>query len=358
MTENPYPDSSGNTPYAVVEASGDDSAWARAAFGFKQIWLGLLIIAGLLFTAASSVVLASAHPDSCGWCHGDVEESALSSSHPEVRCESCHADDSRVGVLMLRVSVVDMAVGELIPRAGVAKAVDVSTERCLICHRDQMNETVVVSGIKMNHAAPLSAGWSCQSCHPGAGHAASAASSGYTMDMCLGCHSANPGNLSTCETCHAEEASSSAKKGSKSPWQITHGPNWKTAHGMGDQSTCGGCHVDGYCTRCHGANVPHKANYLAKHGQDVLGRVDGPSACYTCHRETACMDCHGVEMPHPVGFANGHAEAIRAGEYDEEKSCLRCHKPASCESCHEEHTHPGLSAERRRALSGRPVEVR
>jgi hypothetical protein len=124
---------------------------------------------------------------------------------------------------------------------------------------------------------------------------------------------------------------------------------------MGDLSTCGSCHPGGYCVRCHGANVPHPAQYLKQHGQDVMSRPDGEIQCLSCHDSAGCSDCHGLEMPHPDAFLQSHAETIREEDEAYVATCERCHQQQSCDNCHAAHTHPGLTQERIDGLRTRPV---
>jgi predicted CXXCH cytochrome family protein len=252
----------------------------RQLYVAERVWFAALAFIAVVVVLAAGIVLVSAHPDSCGWCHSTTVESAADNLHAELRCESCHAGDSVVGILQSRIAVIDMTVATVVP-ARTPVVSEAPSGLCLECHSQGMPVTVTVGGLRMNHRAPIDAGWECRTCHPGAGHEVPSALGGYTMDMCLSCHSAAAVNLTTCEVCHVDEAGTrSATRDTLSPWRITHGPNWQSTHGMGDLSTCGSCHPGGYCVRCHGANVPHPAQYLKQHGQDVMSRLTvSPSAC-------------------------------------------------------------------------------
>ena len=325
---------------------------ARAA---ERVWFGVLAFVAVVVLLASGIVLVSAHPRSCAACHGDAIASAAESAHPAVACEGCHAGTGVVGLLQGRMAVIDMVAASVVP-ARTPVVPDVPSGLCLGCHEAMVPTTVVVGTLRMNHRAPVAEGWECRVCHPGTGHEVASALGGYTMDMCLSCHTATPVNLASCEVCHIEEtATRSATRENLSPWRITHGANWRSTHGMGDLSTCSGCHDAGYCVRCHGANVPHPPNYLALHGRDVAAREDAEALCLTCHRDSACMECHGLEMPHPSGFLQAHAEEIRASTSELDDVCSRCHSQESCDACHVRHTHPGLTQQRIDALRSRPV---
>ncbi len=67
---------------------------------------------------------------------------------------------------------------------------------------------------------------------------------------------------------------------------------------------------------------------------ELLPAVGEINYCSTCHLDTFCTNCHGMEMPHPTAFIEKeHPEdAIRMPE-----KCELCHQPAKtffCESCH------------------------
>lgn len=320
-------------------------------------WFGLIAVVGFVAVLMSGVVVFASVPGGCGACHAKVAASQSAGSHAGLACEDCHAGLSVADVLEGRMAAIDMAAAYVVaPRTSIARPTH--SERCMQCHQGILSQKVLVRGINMDHKAPQASGWECGACHPQAGHEIPTLSRGYTMDACLSCHTTNPGNLATCETCHVAETGLRRREGvSASPWQITHGPNWESVHGMGAINTCPACHASAVCARCHGANVPHAPTYLNKHGADVLSRTEGREKCVVCHQDGACDECHGLPMPHEPGFTKGHSAAIGAdaGIID---SCVRCHRQRSCDDCHARHTHPGLTPERIKALRSRPVTVR
>lgn len=352
MTETPHSDKTSQTN-GVSERLRRSRRRERA---LELAWYTGIAVLSVLIIASSAVVVAASRPETCQRCHSDVAESVSHSAHSSVPCESCHSGPTALGVLEGRLAVVNMVVATAIPSALPPQG-NVPSQRCVSCHEGQLSEPVVVGGLKMDHTAPLEAGWECRSCHAARIHLRTVAGGSYTMDMCLGCHTANPVNLATCEICHVESPGSSQRR-ADSPWAITHGPNWQSTHGMGDQATCTGCHADSFCSRCHGANVPHPAKYLSTHGKDVLSREDGSEACSRCHREGSCLQCHGTPMPHPDGFLAGHSKEIEKRGDEFKETCLRCHKQESCDNCHQRHQHPGLTQERIDALMSNPVNRR
>lgn len=343
-------------PDATTSVKEDVDARRRRQMTAERIWFGVLAFVAAVLVIGAGIVLISAHPRSCTSCHSEEADSAAEGAHAAVRCEKCHSEDSPVGILMGRVAVIDMTVATVVPGSNPVVS-NVPSGRCLACHADGMAQTVVSERIRMNHRAPVEAGWECVTCHPATGHALDTAIGGYTMDMCLGCHAVSAANLTTCETCHTQtDATTSAERGeTRSPWRVTHGPQWESTHGMGDLSTCGACHPAGYCERCHGGNVPHASGYLTLHGVDVMSREEGAELCYTCHADTGCFDCHGLEMPHPDGFLQDHSARIEEEGDAYTDTCMRCHKQESCTGCHTEHAHPGLTPEHIEELRRRPI---
>jgi hypothetical protein len=191
---------------------------------------------------------------------------------------------------------------------------------------------VTNGGLKIKHA-DCAKGRSCVECHSAVAHGDQTKwPRGYDMDTCLSCHGETGAPIS-CDACHVErEVKDRLTTG---PWSVTHGPQWRTTHGMGNPSTCSACHAAGYCERCHGAGVPHGADFVTRHSKVALS---DQAKCSTCHNQTFCGDCHGLPMPHPAGFANQHAEQVKR---DGQTVCKTCHTEKDCTTCHVKHVHPG-----------------
>ncbi len=116
------------------------------------------------------------------------------------------------------------------------------------------------------------------------------------MELCYECHGTSK-IASKCDLCHAEKLPTDRVQ--SGVFAATHGPEWRSTHGMGDMKTCGACHEDTKCVGCHGAGVPHAADFVKKHPEPSRS----PAAdCEGCHEELFCADCHKYEMPHPKSF--------------------------------------------------------
>lgn len=320
----------------------------------ERVWFGVLSAALVVVILIAVIVgAASRQPTTCGWCHTTVVKTTSHTAHSNLRCDQCHAGTSGFTLAESRFSTVGMVVNQWLPGKSSQGAL-VDSDACLVCHQSDMDKTVTVNGIKMNHHAVNQAGWSCQQCHPGVGHAYVSSSAGYNMDMCLGCHASSSANIGSCNTCHTNQnGTTSQTVGNRAtPWQVTHGSGWRKTHGMGDLATCKACHQPNFCDQCHVANVPHPSTYISMHGADVLSRDNGRTACLVCHQPSACDNCHGLPMPHPPNFIKGHSALAKTKGTP---ACLKCHVQSSCTDCHARHTHPGLDANTIKTLRSHPV---
>ncbi|HSK46839.1 MAG TPA: hypothetical protein VLA05_02410, partial [Coriobacteriia bacterium] len=98
---------------------------------------------------------------------------------------------------------------------------------------------------------------------------------------------------------------------------------------------CYTCHAEKFCNDCHGAPMPHPANFKKSHGS--YGKKN-PQACANCHGDADrfCDECHhktSLDRKYDTSqsWFDQHPEAVRslgAG------SCLDCHDPTYCARCH------------------------
>jgi hypothetical protein len=121
---------------------------------------------------------------------------------------------------------------------------------------------------------------------------------------------------------------------SRSAWDLTHGPNWEKAHGMGDQKTCLSCHKSEMCIKCHDTEVPHPQPWAYLHAESAKQNIE---ACSRCHKNDYCSNCHRLQMPHPAGFLKEHQKIVEDLGKD---VCWRCHNEDNCTPCHAQATHP------------------
>lgn len=300
--------------------------------------LAAIILLAVLIVAAIAAATPAA-PPKCTTCHeiAAYDSSPGARAHASVQCSSCHAPQTPLGGLQLRLQVL----GSMVPAKFVGSATpnprpEISRQACLECHANVMTGTLSVKGLKIKHSTCAATG-SCVACHGEAGHAVPAVTwhDQPVMADCIACHKRMNAPVA-CNTCHPNEPLRAAIV--RGPWQILHGPQWKTMHGQGDLTTCSTCHRPTDCQTCHNVTMPHPADWRLTHGKVALRN---PSACTVCHKNNQiCSTCHGIQMPHPANFMSQHPKVATSVN---DPVCQRCHLSADCQSCHTKHVHPGFS---------------
>lgn len=320
----------------------------------EYVWYAVLSLIASAVLFAAVVSSASLVPSFCGGCHA-AETSALARSpHEGDHCDACHGSTNAFGLLDRRLGTLRMVAAQITPGTQRITAHS-SDDLCLTCHEKDIGETTTRGGIRMSHREVVQAKWSCTSCHQGIAHkAGKSAPVAPNMDQCLECHTLDPKDVEACSQCHV------GKRGAESlnrrtTWKVTHGPDWKRAHGLGDLRTCKACHDSSKCAKCHGTEIPHARVFRARHGDLVKADAGAKEQCFTCHRRDSCDSCHGLPMPHPARYLQTHSRLVDATGED---LCYRCHDVSSCVACHTRHTHPGLPEDLREKLRSRPVKAR
>lgn len=301
----------------------------------KKIPFGLAtsVILVLLIPPLVSLYVTS-QPSVCRICHEMRDESAalLKSSHQKVSCRTCHEERGVTGWLVGRLDGQRMVLAWLFGSYKRPVRANLEDENCLSCHRKDIKTTRISNGIRNSHRQLSSAKYRCTDCHNSVAHGrAIPLKNGPTIEKCAQCHN---GDLASnkCELCHPSEMKLMGR--SRAPWNVTHGSQWKSAHGMGNLGSCALCHSTQFCSRCHKIELPHTEVWWEKHGLDAIAF---PGVCQTCHSKELCNACHQSKMPHPTSWLKDHPkEAEKSGE----KSCLTCHRERNCQNCHERHAHP------------------
>jgi hypothetical protein len=103
---------------------------------------------------------------------------------------------------------------------------------------------------------------------------------------------------------------------------------------MGDAATCMACHTQDDCAECHGAGVPHTADFIKTHPASAK---NDNAKCDGCHETSFCDSCHATPMPHTSEFVSTHPKTAE----QQAALCDRCHADSDCTECHEKHVHPG-----------------
>ena len=294
----------------------------------RIIWsiAALIVIAVLALGVFNAVRLPG-----CGSCHdrNGFRVATVAAAHASVDCQWCHVPAGTLGRLAFSLR---QPLHMFVPISGGAErdAAAVPDSRCLACHKDVRTAVVVSNGIRISHES-CAVGASCSDCHSATAHGkATSWVRSYEMDRCLACHTSEA--QTACDLCHEGRRTTSRIK--SGTFAVTHGPQWRTTHGMGNAATCGVCHQDGDCVECHGPGLPHDASFFETHAE-YSARSD--AECESCHAKSFCYACHGTPMPHAARFTRGHARTAAA----QPALCTRCHADSDCTTCHVMHVHPG-----------------
>jgi hypothetical protein len=100
--------------------------------------------------------------------------------------------------------------------------------------------------------------------------------------------------------------------------------------------SCQTCHADQFCADCHGAPIPHPADFTENHGD--AGNAN-PKACARCHAAseadakslTFCNNCHHSGAQPGIPWLAQHDDISRTTGA---QACFECHSPTYCAICH------------------------
>ena len=290
-------------------------------------------LAAVTVVVALGLAVTAATLPGCTTCHRAplfVEQTAAS-AHASVDCVRCHVQPGPAYRIAYAYHLVFGMALHLAP-TGSGPIAGIPDSTCLSCHEGVMKQVVTYNGLSIKHSE-CAKGRLCTDCHSQTAHGAAVRwPKTAQMNKCLDCHSTSEVR-SKCTTCHAER--SEEKRVRTGEWAVTHGPNWKKTHGMGDLPTCASCHANDFCVRCHGIPLPHNPDFIRTHPVDAATNRED---CAVCHTQTFCTNCHGLEMPHPAGFTPIHSSVVKERGAN---ICYRCHIQDDCTNCHVKHVHPG-----------------
>lgn len=299
---------------------------------------GLLIGFAAIIIFINTAVAASTSPQFCAVCHRSQAAALERSSHKRINCNTCHRRNDFFDVFAWRTKVVGMVFHQITFLYQRPVVANVSRDGCLQCHGYVLMEVTRRNALKVSHKEINDASYRCTECHNTVAHPAATTNPKFpTMDKCSICHD-NKQVSASCEVCHMKDVSK--RRRVETSWRITHGPQWKRLHGMGDLNTCITCHDSNDCRRCHNTTLPHPDYWLELHPRDAKADMNG---CYQCHHKSYCLSCHGTSMPHGDDFLKRHSSVVKKNG---KKTCEKCHLESGCTSCHARHIHPGLKRER------------
>ena len=282
-------------------------------------------------------------------------------------------------------------------------ALTMTPDHCTQCHSLATRVVSPSAGIKINHDAHTSRNVSCTVCHNRIAHREDFAATlidpvtGKTprkhddftkMTACFRCHGLEAGSPApgTCSACHttgftlkppshlqpdffpkghadlAKESLATVAETLKERGIAAVTPEVKTEFvaaskdgkadvvatlaPVGAINYCSTCHVDTFCTNCHGTTIPHSAEFKEpKDANDPLGHpaISKTIAkkCVMCHGDDKkthfCSDCHhgkkvGTEFNPAKPWTTQHPIAVAKSGV---KSCTtQCHTAKFCVDCH------------------------
>jgi len=290
-------------------------------------------LAGLTVLLALVLGVTAATLPGCTLCHNNAafKQQTAASSHAEVACVRCHVPSGPAARLAYAYHMI-FGMGLRLAPVNSGPVAGIPNDTCLSCHQAVLKQVVSNNGINIKHS-DCSKGRLCTDCHSNVAHGVAVKwAQTYQMNQCLDCHATSKVR-SDCTMCHS--ARSEQSRLNTGEWAVTHGPNWKQTHGMGDLQTCVSCHPNDFCVRCHGIPLPHNADFIRTH---PLAAASNRQDCAVCHTQTFCTNCHGLPMPHPVGFTPAHPQIV---DKQGATVCYRCHVKDDCTNCHVAHVHPG-----------------
>ncbi|MBE0448331.1 MAG: NapC/NirT family cytochrome c [Actinobacteria bacterium] len=303
--------------------------------GLLIAFVGAIVAVNIIATGTSSSLF-------CATCHSHQAAALEESTHNAIRCNTCHQRNDFLDIFAWRAKVLGMVVRQATFSYRRPVIANVSRNSCIRCHENVLIEVTRRNAIRVSHKEINDASHKCTNCHNTVAHPGAVTNPKFpTMDKCATCHNSQRVDAS-CEVCHMQEVDE--RRRVKTSWSMTHGPQWKRLHGMGDLNNCRVCHGANYCLKCHNTVLPHPDFWIRLHSRDAKAKIEG---CYQCHHKNYCMNCHGIEMPHSSNFIKRHASDVKKKG---DKSCKRCHLEAGCDRCHARHVHPGFDQERMREL--------
>lgn len=295
----------------------------------------LAVTLGVMLALLLAVDFTAGSTDAaCSFCHQDHREALEEGPHVSASCLSCHLEAGLWSLPGYKAGQWTGMYPAYMFGSEPGPAERISRQACISCHEGIDGVLVESGGLRIDHDACAAAPRSCDSCHGGVAHGALARwPQEPVMEECVACHDESSAPRE-CDDCH--DGRLQTERLTRGPWRVTHGPEWRETHGMGEYEYCVTCHESDFCGGCHGVAVPHPQAFGSQHGRLAL---DEDAACETCHtREVFCDACHGVKMPHPAGYLRAHStDAVSS----DDGRCLSCHPESACVRCHVRHVHPG-----------------
>mgnify|MGYP005845210879 CR=1 FL=1 len=315
----------------------------------KNIASLLIALVAVLAVMTASALTVTSTPIFCGLCHEMTNDHSAwaKSSHKNVTCIACHIPPNIVGFAEHKLAALTKELPSHIDgsyekpvnkESEVAK--ELPSENCDLCHKMENRAVNPSPGVMISHKAHIAKGINCTTCHNRVAHPNMEGYENF-MEMrgCFRCHglaadSKAPGKCSTCHPPNFELKPDNHKAASWLGFTQTA----RAEHGQlakQDRKYCRMCHLESFCTSCHGLKMPHPADNWVKGKKEhtILGKSN-PAICMKCHLggENFCAACHHK------GYDPSKGSWIKLHRYQVDAkgaaSCFECHGPTYCAYCH------------------------
>lgn len=353
------------------------------------IWTGVFLV-GIVVFSALGVIGTSVNwfcTDPCHVVHEDNTKTVIAGTHSQVNCVACHepVNANPLIFILKKIEVAPDAIPTILGTFNLPMnennfvAVQMTDLHCTQCHSLATRVVTPGDGIIIDHDVHTAAGVTCPTCHNRVAHPEEDVE--YTlpgdekhenwmmMEACFRCHDLEPGGQAPgkCSACHpakfdlvppshdaagwyaafdesrghADAAVAEVTAVAEATSRTAEWPTIEKAVGpvlapASTINTCYTCHLNSFCTDCHGVEIPHPQAFYSAHGQ--AGLAD-PAACARCHARSAaeskgtqfCSACH-----HPQGklgkawLPQHNGTVLTEGA----ELCFECHDPQYCETCH------------------------
>jgi hypothetical protein len=329
------------------------------------VWIGVLVVGGLMFTAVALGVTSSYWFCAEG-CHKVQDDTIIAynmSAHTEVSCMACHMPAGADPVTFMLHKVE--ALGELyltvtnsysLPlNEGSHLALDaehMGSGQCTQCHSEN-REITPSEGIIIDHVVHEEGDIHCTVCHnrtahpedgfeltltdPNTGEPNQKHDDFMTMTACFRCHGHDDEALAPgdCLACHPEDFPLKPESHDDPEFY----PSGHAELALEEQERQESAEATVVAASLEAEEEGHE-----EEGEAHLPTVGEVNSCETCHTTQFCEDCHGIPMPHPANFTEGHSEVGN----ERPDVCLTCHATESgpeefCNNCHHEGSDPAVS---------------
>lgn len=254
-------------------------------------------------------------------------------------CDECHAKEAPEVPSMPRVYHPLIKQRVRGPSVRVYPKGPVSMSQCVYCHTDV--DDVVPGRLIFAHANHIQRNYRCEMCHPKFPHSGTGIARPDMMS-CYRCHGLNHnsgGQVATekCDACHPKQFDLRPANHTVRFVKKAH-----STRAGSDPAYCAMCHKSDFCVGCHrgekvSPNAPgrevipadhKKPKWETQHGPIFL---DGSGSCGSCHTDKSCKRCHKTVMPHPTAWIENHKPDKGVPKSD----CTVCHaNQNSCQACH------------------------